>query len=91
MVGLVKRGRRPIRPTRCSRPSAPKDKGNRLSDAISRGMHNDLWADADLTPVEKVTFVARAGDQGCGVGYYKYAVQQPINLPGSNVGLPWQR
>ena len=26
---------------------------------------------ADNTPVDKVSFVARAGDQGCGVGYYK--------------------
>ena len=26
---------------------------------------------ADNTPVGKVSFVARAGDQGCGVGYYK--------------------
>jgi len=25
----------------------------------------------DTTPVAKVTFVARAGDLGCGVGYYK--------------------
>jgi hypothetical protein len=26
---------------------------------------------ADRTPVPKVTFIARAGDLGCGVGYYK--------------------
>ena len=26
---------------------------------------------ADKTPVSKVTFVARVGDLGCGVGYYK--------------------
>jgi Single Cache domain 2 len=26
---------------------------------------------ADTTPVPKVTFVTRAGDLGCGVGYYK--------------------
>jgi hypothetical protein len=26
---------------------------------------------ADKTQVPKVTFVARAGDLGCGVGYYK--------------------
>jgi hypothetical protein len=26
---------------------------------------------ADITPVDKASFVARAGDQGCGVGYYK--------------------
>jgi len=26
---------------------------------------------ADKTPVPKVTFVTRAGDLGCGVGYYK--------------------
>jgi hypothetical protein len=26
---------------------------------------------ADNTPVRKVSFVARAGDQGCGVGYYE--------------------
>jgi hypothetical protein len=45
----------------------------------------------DLTPVEKISFVARAGDQGCGVGYYKYTVQQPIILPVGNVALPWQR
>lgn len=25
----------------------------------------------DLTPVQKASFAARAGDQGCGVGYYK--------------------
>jgi signal transduction histidine kinase len=45
----------------------------------------------DLTPVEKISFVARAGDQGCGVGYYKYAVQQPIISPDGHVALPWQR
>src|ERR1700730_547144 len=28
-------------------------------------------ASADKTPVAKVSFVARAGDLGCGVGYYK--------------------
>jgi hypothetical protein len=26
---------------------------------------------ADITPVDKASFVARAGDQGCGVAYYK--------------------
>jgi len=26
---------------------------------------------ADTTPVTKITFVARVGDLGCGVGYYK--------------------
>ena len=26
---------------------------------------------ADRTPVPKVTFIAKAGDLGCGVGYYK--------------------
>ena len=26
---------------------------------------------ADMTPVPKVTFVTKAGDLGCGVGYYK--------------------
>jgi hypothetical protein len=26
---------------------------------------------ADQTPVPKVTFVTKAGDLGCGVGYYK--------------------
>jgi hypothetical protein len=25
----------------------------------------------DTTPVPKVSFVARVGDLGCGVGYYK--------------------
>jgi hypothetical protein len=26
---------------------------------------------ADKTPVQKVSFVTKAGDLGCGVGYYK--------------------
>jgi hypothetical protein len=26
---------------------------------------------ADTTPVQKVSFVTRVGDLGCGVGYYK--------------------
>jgi hypothetical protein len=26
---------------------------------------------ADTTPAEKVSFITRVGDQGCGVGYYK--------------------
>ena len=26
---------------------------------------------ADATPVQKVSFVTKAGDQVCGVGYYK--------------------
>jgi hypothetical protein len=26
---------------------------------------------ADKTPVQKVSFVTRAGEMGCGVGYYK--------------------
>jgi hypothetical protein len=33
--------------------------------------HMSLRPGTDTTPVEKVSFVARAGDQGCGVGYYK--------------------
>jgi hypothetical protein len=64
--------------------NAPREGTNEVSYMVPR-------PGADLTPVEKVSFVARAGDQGCGVDYYKYAVQQPINLPGGNVALPWQR
>ena len=26
---------------------------------------------ADSTPADKVSFITRVGDQGCGVGYYK--------------------
>jgi hypothetical protein len=26
---------------------------------------------ADITPVQKVSYVTKAGDQLCGVGYYK--------------------
>ena len=29
---------------------------------------------ADTTPVEKISFVTRAGSQICGVGYYKYPI-----------------
>jgi hypothetical protein len=64
--------------------NAPREGTNEVSYMFPR-------PGTDLTPVEKASFVARAGDQGCGVGYYKYAVQQPINLPSSNVALPWQR
>jgi signal transduction histidine kinase len=64
--------------------NAPREGTNEVSYMFPR-------PGTDLTPVEKISFVARAGDQGCGVGYYKYAVQQPIILPDGNVALPWQR
>jgi signal transduction histidine kinase len=64
--------------------NAPREGTNEISYMSPR-------PGTDLTPVEKISFVARAGDQGCGVGYYKYAVQQPIISPDGHVALPWQR
>jgi len=64
--------------------NAPREGTNEISYMSPR-------PGTDLTPVEKISFVARAGDQGCRVGYYKYAVQQPIISPDGHVALPWQR
>ena len=58
--------------------NAPREGTNEISYMSPR-------PGTDLTPVEKISFVARAGDQGCGVGYYKYAIQQPLILPSGNV------
>jgi hypothetical protein len=44
--------------------NAPREGTNEVSYMFPR-------PGTDLTPVEKVSFIARAGDQGCGVGYYR--------------------
>ena len=44
--------------------NAPREGTNEVNHTFPR-------PGGDITPVDKSSFVARAGDQGCGVGYYK--------------------
>jgi hypothetical protein len=49
------------------------DAGQKLQDQITEVQlhYMFLTPGPDTTPVPKVSFVARAGDIYCGVGYYK--------------------
>ena len=50
--------------------------GQELYDAAKEGQITEVSymfpkPGADTTPVAKISFVTKAGDLGCGVGYYK--------------------
>jgi hypothetical protein len=48
-----------------------EDLYNALREGTNVVSHMSPRPGTDTTPVGKVSVVARAGDQGCGVGYYK--------------------
>jgi hypothetical protein len=53
-----------------------KKRGEEMRTVATEGKFSEvsyMWPrpSADMTPVQKVSFVTKVGDQICGVGYYK--------------------